>query len=100
MQDLVKWAAIAAVIVLCITLFVTNPFFGFFNDGMSVVNNFSAYVTEFINTVGSTFLYARKMLNNFLPADLVTITIVLTLSRKPLMWVLETASNSIRGLYR
>lgn len=100
MSDVVKWAALAALIAVLIATLLSTPFFDQITQGNNFLNSFDDYVIEFVNTLGSVFLYARKLINNFLPAELVTITLALRIARKPLYLLLELSSNAVKAIYK
>lgn len=100
MSDVVKWAAIAALIVVLIGVVMSTPVFDTIVEGNQFLNTFDSYVSDFLNTAGDLLVYARKLVNWFLPSKLVTITIILTISRRPLYLILELASNVVKALYK
>lgn len=100
MSDVVKWGIIAALVLSLFALVLTVPFISHYIDGISFLNNFNMYATEFVAVLGDVFGYARKLINNFLPPRLVSITIALTFARKPLYLLIEFTTTIIKAIYK
>ena len=79
---------------------IALPFLTYYVEGVGWLSNFTELATEFFNTAGSILTYARRLVNNFLPARLVTIVIALSIFRKPLYLVIEAATMIIRAIYK
>ena len=100
MSDVVKWGILAALVVALIALVLGTPFMDQYVEGISFLNSFNSYATEFVAILGECFGYARRLINNFLPAQLVTITIALTFARKPLYLLIEVTTLIIKAIYK
>ena len=100
MSDVAKWAILAAAIAAVISLIIALPFLAYYLEGVGWLNNFTELAGEFLNTVGDVFVFARRLVNNFLPARLVTIVIALSIFRKPLYLVIEAATMIVKAIYK
>ena len=100
MSDVAKWAILGAAVIAVIALVVALPFLSYYVEGVGWLNNFTELASEFVNTAGSVLTFARRLVNNFLPARLVTIVIVLNIFRKPLYFVIEAATMIFKAIYK
>lgn len=100
MSDLVKWGILAALLVTFVITLFAFPHIGIYTQGVNALESINDVVGEPLAKISEYLLYARKLINNFAPAPLVSIVIVLSIIRKPLFLALESVTAFIRAIYK
>lgn len=99
MDTLIKVIVTFALLAVVITsIFVTFPYFSDYLYSLKTVgNSIDSKILPFVNNCGSYFYTARGLINNFLPADLVNIVLIGTITY-PLLKAFWTFSTWLYNL--
>ena len=93
MADVAKWALLTVFLVALIATVI--PLVPGLIEANSAIANLSSSLNAALGSVSSILLTARKLLNNFLPASLVSIVLSLSIGRRLVFFVIDTATAAM-----
>ena len=93
MADVAKWALLTVFLVALIATVI--PLVPGLIEANSAIANLSSSLNSALGSVSSILLTARKLLNNFLPASLVSIVLSMSIGRRLVFFVIDTATAAM-----
>lgn len=93
MADVAKWALLTVFLVALIATVI--PLVPGLIEANSAIANLSSSLNAALGSVSSILLTARKLLNNFLPASLVSIVLSMSIGRRLVFFVIDTATAAM-----
>lgn len=93
MADVAKWALLTVFLVALIATVI--PLVPGLIEANSAIGNLSSSLNAALGSVSSILLTARKLLNNFLPASLVSIVLSMSIGRRLVFFVIDTATAAM-----